>query len=93
MAVPPGVDAYALSPLYADDLDATAPALVVVPTHDAVADHGRRYAERLQASGVATRMTEYPGAPHAFLTLPGAVPQAEAARTEIRGFLRAALAE
>ncbi|ATL68115.1 alpha/beta hydrolase [Nocardia terpenica] len=93
LAVPPGTDARALSPLYAEDLDGLAPALVLVPTHDAVADHGRCYAERLHASGTPTRLIEYPGAPHAFLTLPGVVPQAEAARNDIREFLRASLTE
>jgi acetyl esterase len=93
LAVPPGTDARAFSPLYADDLSGLAPALLVVPTHDAVADHGRRYAERLRAAGTPVRMTEYPGARHAFLTLPGTEPQAAAARTEIVEFLRTALAE
>lgn len=93
LAVPPGADASAISPLYADDLSGLAPALVVVPTQDAVADHGRRYAERLQAAGTSVRLTEYPGARHAFLTLPGVEPQAEAAQAEILAFLRAALAK
>lgn len=93
LAVPAGTDAHALSPLYADDLDGLAPALVVVPTHDAVADHGRRYAERLQTSGTPTRLIEYPGAPHAFLTLPGLVPQAEVALSDIREFLRASFTQ
>ncbi|WP_214414243.1 alpha/beta hydrolase [Sphaerisporangium fuscum] len=88
LAVPPGTDPRALSPLYADDLNGLAPALVVVPTHDPVADHGRRYAAALQAAGTPARLTEYPEAPHAFLTLPGVAPQAEAARTEILDFLR-----
>ncbi|MFC4111868.1 alpha/beta hydrolase [Nonomuraea zeae] len=92
-AVPPGADARALSPLHADDLGGLAPALVLVPTHDPVADHGRRYAERLQAAGTPTRLTEYPETGHAFLSMPGAVPQAEAARAEIFEFLRGALAE
>ncbi len=91
LAVPPGVDARAISPLYADDLSGLAPALVVVPTQDPVADHGRRYAERLREAGTGVRLSEYPGAQHAFLTLPGLQPQAEAAQAEILGFLRAAL--
>ncbi|WDM10307.1 alpha/beta hydrolase [Streptomyces lavenduligriseus] len=91
LAVPPGTDARAVSPLYADDLSGLAPALVVVPTQDAVADHGRRYAERLRAAGTDVRLSEYPGAKHAFLTLPGVEPQAEAAQAEILRFLRAAL--
>ncbi|MFD8708642.1 alpha/beta hydrolase [Kitasatospora sp. NPDC059648] len=93
LAAPQGGDARALSPLYADDLSGLAPALVVVPTRDALADHGRRYAERLRAAGTPVRLSEYPGARHAFLTLPGLEPQAEAAQAEILRFLRAALAE
>lgn len=93
LAVPPGTDARAVSPLYADDLSKLAPALVVVPTQDAVADHGRRYAEQLRVAGTPVRLSEYPGAKHAFLTLPGVEPQAEAAQGEILAFLRAALAK
>ncbi|MER0240707.1 alpha/beta hydrolase [Streptomyces sp. HSW2009] len=91
LAVPPGGDADAVSPLRADDLSALAPALVVVPTRDALADHGRRYAERLRAAGTPVRLTEYAGARHAFLTLPGVEPQAEAAQAEVLAFLSAAL--
>lgn len=93
LAVPPGTDGRTVSPLYAENLGSLAPALVVVPTHDAVADHGRRYAERLSAAGTTVRMTEYPEAVHAFLTLPGVQAQAEPARAEILAFLRAALTE
>ncbi|WP_405802818.1 alpha/beta hydrolase [Streptomyces sp. NBC_01187] len=92
LAVPPGADAGALSPLHADDLSGLAPALVVVPTQDAVANHGRRYAERLHAAGTSVRHSEYPGAKHAFLAMPGVEPQAETAQAEILTFLRAALA-
>ncbi|KOG75501.1 MULTISPECIES: alpha/beta hydrolase [Streptomyces] len=93
LAVPQGADARTFSPLYADDLSGLAPALVVVPTQDAVADHGRRYAERLREAGTPVRLSEYPGAKHAFLSMPGVEPQAEAAREEILAFLRAALAK
>ncbi|MGN9846872.1 alpha/beta hydrolase [Nonomuraea sp. H19] len=91
LAVPPGTDPRALSPLYAGNLKGLAPALVVVPTHDPLADHGRRYAERLRAAGTPVRLTEYPGAGHAFLSMPGVAQQAEAARAEILEFLRASL--
>ncbi|MFJ4650503.1 alpha/beta hydrolase fold domain-containing protein [Nocardia sp. NPDC088792] len=92
LAVPPEADARASSPLYADDLSGLAPALILVPTRDALADHGRRYAERLHAARTSVRLTEYPDARHAFLTLPGVEPQAGAAQAEILEFLRAALA-
>ncbi|MFE2108117.1 alpha/beta hydrolase [Kitasatospora sp. NPDC059463] len=91
LAVPQGTDARTLSPLHADDLGGLAPALVVVPTRDALADHGRRYAERLRAAGTPVRLSEYPDAQHAFLTLPGLEPQAATAQAEILRFLRAAL--
>ncbi|MFI7443902.1 alpha/beta hydrolase [Nonomuraea indica] len=91
LAVPEGADPRAVSPLHADDLGGLAPALVVVPTVDPVADHGRRYAERLRAAGTLARLVEYPGATHAFLSMPGVVPQAKAARAEIAEFLRGAL--
>lgn len=91
LAVPPGADAVAVSPLHADDLGELARALVVVPTRDAVADHGRRYAERLREAGTSVRLSEYPGAGHAFLTLPGLEPQAGPAQAEIIAFLRTAL--
>jgi acetyl esterase len=90
LAVPPGTDPRAVSPLHADDVSGLAPALVVVPTHDPVADHGRRYAGRLRAAGTSVRLSEYPGAGHAFLSMPGVAPQAGAARTEILEFLRTA---
>ena len=89
LAVPSGADPRPVSPLQADDLSGLAPALVLVPTFDPVADHGRRYAERLQEAGTPARMIEYPGATHAFLSMPGVVPQAKSARTEIVEFLRA----
>ncbi|WP_433125381.1 alpha/beta hydrolase [Micromonospora sp. CA-240977] len=88
LAVPPGTDARAVSPLRADDLSGLAPALVVVPTLDPVADHGRTYAERLRQAGTPVRLTEHPGATHAFLSMPGVVPQAKAARGDIAEFLR-----
>ena len=92
LAVPAGTDPRAVSPLYADDLSGLAPALVVVPTLDPLADHGRTYAERLREAGTPARLTEHPGATHAFLSMPGVVPQAKSARTEIAEFLRGRLA-
>lgn len=91
LAVPSGTDPRPLSPLHADDLGGLPPALLVVPTHDPVADHGRRYAEALRAAATPARLTEYEGAGHAFLSMPALVPHATPARREITTFLRAAL--
>ncbi|MFC4913793.1 alpha/beta hydrolase [Actinomadura gamaensis] len=93
LAVPPGADARALSPLHAGDLAGLPPALVLVPTEDPIADQGRRYAERLREAGTAVRAVEYPGTGHAFLSMPGVVPAAETARDDILHFLRDALAD
>ena len=92
LAVPDGTDPRAVSPLYADDLSGLPPTLVVVPTLDPVADHGRAYAERLRTAGTPVELSEHPGAGHAFLSMPGMVPRAKAARSEITEFLRSHLA-
>jgi acetyl esterase/lipase len=89
LAVPPETDARAVSPLRADDLGGLAPALVVVPVVDPVADHGRSYVERLREFGTPAELAEYAGATHAFLSMPSLVPQAKAARDAIAEFLQA----
>ena len=91
LAVPPGVNPRALSPICADDLSGLAPAFIAVAPIDPVADHGRCYAQRLRTAGTPVHLTEYPGATHAFLSMPGVVPQAKAARAEILEFLRGVL--
>ncbi|SNS59133.1 acetyl esterase [Asanoa hainanensis] len=88
LAVPEGTDPAALSPLYADDLTGLPPTLVVVPTLDPLADQGRAYARRLATAGTPVDLAEHPGAGHAFLSMPGMVPQARAARDQIAEFLR-----
>lgn len=88
LAVPEGTDPRAVSPLYADDLSGLAPALVVVPTLDPVADHGRAYADKLCEAATPVQLTEHPRAGHGFLAMPGLVPAARPARREILAFLR-----
>lgn len=91
LAVPAGSDARLVSPLQFDDLSHLASALVIVPTVDPISDQGRGYAERLLAAGTPARVSEYSGATHAFLAMPGVVPQAKPARAEVLAFLRAKL--
>ncbi|MGW5351811.1 alpha/beta hydrolase [Streptomyces sp. NPDC004031] len=92
LATPRGADPRTLSPLHTADLGGLPPALLVIPTDDPLADHGRAYATRLRAAGTPARLNEHPGALHAFLTLPATFPQAYTARAEITGYLRTALA-
>ncbi|HEY3557489.1 MAG TPA: alpha/beta hydrolase [Kribbella sp.] len=87
LAVPEGTDPRPLSPLYADDLSGLPPTLVVIPTLDPVADHGRVYADRLRKAGNAVQLSEHPKAGHAFISMPGLVPQAKPARDRIVNFL------
>ncbi|HWD81455.1 MAG TPA: alpha/beta hydrolase [Kribbella sp.] len=88
LAVPEGTDPRPLSPVYAGTLAGLPPTLVVIPTLDPVADHGRVYAERLRTSDVPVEVTEHPKAGHAFISMPGLVPQARPARDRIVQFLR-----
>jgi acetyl esterase len=92
LAVPEGTDPRTVSPLYADDLSGLPPALVVVPVLDPVADHGRTYFEQLRKEGTPAELIELPKAGHAFLSMPGLVPQAKVARARIAEFLRDRLA-
>jgi acetyl esterase len=72
-----------VSPLYANDLSGLAPALIIAAEYDTLRDEARAYAERLQAAGVATRYSCYPGMIHGFLQMGGLVAEARAALTEV----------
>ncbi|MCX4092947.1 alpha/beta hydrolase fold domain-containing protein [Nocardia sp. alder85J] len=91
LCVPPTLDPRTVSPLLFDDLGGLPPALIVTGDVDPVADHGRRYAERLRAFGTAADLVCYPRATHAFLSIPGLVPAARPARRDIVAFLRTRL--
>lgn len=53
-------DTQAMSPGLAADLGGVPPTLVIVATHDHLADDGIRYAERLREAGVAVDLVERP---------------------------------
>jgi acetyl esterase/lipase len=88
LSVPPTLDPRSVSPLKSENLAGLPPTLVVTAALDAIADHGRRYAERLCEDGTDARLTCYPKAVHSFLSIPGLVPAARPARREILAFLR-----
>ena len=88
LSVPPTLDPRSVSPVKFDSLAGLPPTLVVTAALDPLADHGRRYVERLREDGTDAHLTCYPRATHAFLSIPGLVPAARPARREIVAFLR-----
>ncbi|MEO7235291.1 MAG: alpha/beta hydrolase [Lapillicoccus sp.] len=80
-----------VSPFWADDLSGLPPALVQTADLDPLRDEGQGYAARLATAGVPVRATNYAGAPHGFMSIPGVVPAAAQARFELATELRAHL--
>ncbi|MDY6918589.1 MAG: alpha/beta hydrolase [Pseudomonadota bacterium] len=58
-----------ISPLYAEDLQDSPPAIVVTAGFDPLRDEGRDYAHKLQQAGVAVRQLEFPGMVHGFANI------------------------
>jgi acetyl esterase/lipase len=80
-----------ISPLFADELSNLPPALVQSAELDPIRDDAARYAEALHKAGTTVRYTEYAGAPHGYLSIPGAVRGSRQAMAEIVTELRAHL--
>jgi acetyl esterase len=59
------------SPMRAASLENVAPALVITAEHDFLRSEAHRYAERLEADGVAVVVHDYPGQIHGFFTMLG----------------------
>ena len=73
-----------VSPIFAQDLSALPPALVIAAEYDTLRDEAKAYAERLRTAGIATRYICVEGMVHGFLQMPGLVPaEAQAATQEI----------
>lgn len=79
------------SPLLAGDHAGLPPALVQTAEHDALLDEGHLYAQALEKAGVPVRYTEYVGAAHGYISMPGLQPQAHQALWEIVTEVRARL--
>lgn len=68
------------APALAEDLHLLPPTLVITASHDILTEQGEAYAAKLQALGVPTRVSRYPGMIHGFACLdpffPGAAGKA-----------------
>lgn len=58
-----------VSPLYAEDLKDSPPAIVITAGFDPLRDEGRDYAAKLKQAGVLAQWTEYPGLVHGFANI------------------------
>jgi acetyl esterase len=76
------------SPLTAPDHSNLPPGLIQSAQLDPIRDDAARYAEALSRAGNQVRYTEYVGAPHGYLSIPGAVRGAKQALAEIVRELR-----
>lgn len=90
---PPGTDLTdpVVSPLFGRP-QGLPPALIHTADLDPIRDDGLRYADALREAGVEVRVTNFPGVPHGFVSMPGCTGLAAAQRAEMVGFLRQHLA-
>lgn len=80
------------SPLRAEDVSGTAPALVITAEFDPLRAEGEAYARRLEESGVPVTLSRYDGMIHGFFRMPGVIDRANDALAEAAETLRAAFA-
>lgn len=78
-----------LAPLLSEDLATLPPTLVVAAEHDPLVDEDVELARRLEAAGVATTLSTYPGMVHGFWRHPEQFDAAEDSLAEIAAWLRA----
>jgi acetyl esterase/lipase len=84
----PNVPAYAV-PARREDLSGLAPAWIGVGSIDLFRDEDVAYAERLTAAGVAARLVETPGGPHAFNRIAPEAPMSKAFDADALAWLSA----
>ena len=71
------------SPLFAQDLANSAPAIIITPEYDRLRLEGEAYARRLAKSGVPTTVVRYRGINHGFTEKVGQYPQSQDSLNEI----------
>ena len=83
-----GDEDWQASPLRAASHEGLPPALIVLAGHDPLRDHGLRYATALRRAGVDVSVRDHGPGVHGFVSLPGVVPVAKDALSDIAAFLR-----
>jgi acetyl esterase len=82
-----------VSPLRAEDVSATAPAIVVTAEYDPVRDEGEAYAAKLRDAGVDVEHRRVVGMLHGFLRMPGVVERANETIDRVAARVREALSD
>jgi len=83
-----GIEDWEVSPLRAASHADLPPAMILIAGHDPLRDHGTKYAEALRAAGTSVDLRDYGAGIHGFMSLPGVVPVAREALTDIVAFLQ-----
>jgi acetyl esterase len=79
------------SPSAMSDLRGLPPAIVVTAGYDPLRDEGLDYIERLRDAGVAVTARHYPDQIHGYAFMPGVIPAANDAITDIAALIRVEL--
>ena len=82
-----------VSPLRAEDVSATAPAVVVTAEYDPVRDEGEAYALKLRDAGVDVDHHRVAGMLHGFLRMPGVIERANETIDHVAARVREALSD